>query len=462
MIIQVINFVFISIISLFIISKGLNSFNSGDDEIIGKLYASLCLFFSLWCFLYISATFSISDFWKHIFYYFSEFLKILSFVSFFENIACLTGYFEKRQQKVYKISTFYLYYGITVLFFDLIFGHKHLIASNVGVYPITKYHIVELLRASFYIVFLFGLFYLVINYREKYKKPRERFASNLLSCIVFVSFISLIIEICGYCFLSKFYPSVIISFSLIVLFLDFCVRYFRSIEYNRNDYAEALAHNNKVSIFICDDEYRIIMENRRLEVMSEKYRDSFSNRSIFDVFKFSDSDIEKYKNYKDKEPLVISGVYQKMDIRVVFIINNKYDRFGFIFSSLVQVYLLDDYEREFGKLKDEEIENNEEEIIENTDESDLVINNDVVKELQLNSLIEMIENGNKLYNDKSTDLFKYNLLGIKKCATKLGYLSLVNLCNSIDDTLSYSGFEGIESLMIELDRQCETLKIMKE
>lgn len=473
---KVLYFSVISLVALFSVSRAIRIYEGQKKDRMGKLYFMLCLLFALWCVLIIGANFSMSDFRIHTLYYVSEIVKMLTFITFYECIACITGYFEDNKNNVYRISSFYLYFSAAILFAELIIARDSVVQSNIGVYAVSKYHIWELLNAIYYISILFGLFYLVITYNESHKKKREQFAGYLFfgSCIF--AFIAMIVEICGLCLASIYIPTVLIAFSVIVISFDYCIWYMRSIEYNADDYEEELSNKNNDNIMILNDEKNIIFRNKRLDIMLENARDSFDNKNIYDVFSFSNEEKNKLEKHKGIDSYIVRAEYIKNETPLVLLVKNKYDRYGIVFSSVVTVYGKEDYEAIYGKLPDNEKHNN---IIADgrldTDSNDVSndasndSNNnasipaisDIIRDLQNDELIELIELLRRYYAEKNQILFELTLPGVEKCSDRIGSNSIKDLCERIRESIRLSGFDGIDSLMIELDRQNETIKAMR-
>ena len=84
-----------------------------------------------------------------------------------------------------------------------------------------------------------------------------------------------------------------------------------------------------------------------------------------------------------------------------------------------------------------------------------------LREMQINDIIEMIDLCAKLYEENKQDLFKYNLIGIKKIAKILGYSAIDDLASRMESACKYGDWQIIDNLLIELDRQAETLRVLR-
>lgn len=461
MTLKVLYYGFISIIALFTLSKYLGN---KDDTSINKArqkYGLLCLCYFCCCMFNVSIGFSNSDFWIHVFYYCSIFTKVLSFTLLIEVIAELTGYSKESGLTVAKMSSFYLLFGNINLVISLIMGQGKLGFSPYGIYSLSRFHILEIFLTIYYILILFGLFYILYLYSENCKKQREVYSFKLILGSVFVIFVSMVIEICGFCVISVFIPSVLVAYGLVIIFLDYVISYNRSIEYNKNDYIKELSPTNNKSVFIMDDELNIIMRNKHLDVMIENFRDSFENKHLLDIFEIDDADKKLLKTYLGNEPLIIKATYKKIEEDGVLVVDNIYDKFVQHFAYVVTTYSNENYIKEFGELPHTdavEIEN------ENAPEDYKLeafdIDDNSHRALLVDGLIGMLENANRLYQNNEKIMFEFNLKGIKKCASKLADGSIVELCERIESTLKYCDLEAIDFLMLELVRQTELLKMM--
>lgn len=422
---------------------------------VSRVYSVYCAFYAAWCIFTISAAFTKNSFGQHIFYYLSEFGKIVCYVCIFEILSRLTHYYENVSKRiVHMFTALYLYLGILLLFLDLYLGKGTLRSNIFGLYFISTNRFNEFIRSFYYILVLFGFVFLVTYYNERCKKQREIYACKLLITLVAISFGALIAEICGLVVSTTFIPSALICYAINMSFIEYLISYQRSLEFNSDDYNEYLYPNVKQSIVICDDKGNIVFENKRLSIMAENYRDNFSGRNLYEIFQISDIEKIKIVQNKGTEPVLVPAVYIKMDIPVYLSFVNTYDRYGFVFSMIVTVLNKDsvsDDDKE--KLRVEEHSTSHVERIDIAPEN--------LREMQIDDLIEMISLCNKLYDENKQDLFIFNLRGVKKMAKILRFSAIDELASRMENACLFGDWQIIDNLLIEMDRQVETLKALK-
>lgn len=446
---------------IFSLSKGATFANSkaGKREI--RAYSLYCFFFAGWCFLSVGASFTTSDFWMHVLFYLSEFFKFLTFSAIFEIIGFLTKYKDKSRFTINRISTAYLYGGLVILFIYLVVGKTELRKGYHGVFFTTNAHIIELSIVLYYLAILFGMFYLILAFHEECILQREKYAFGSYVGIIIVMFFGMILELCGFFLLGDFIPSVLIACALLLFMINYSIDYKNSIEYNEIDYEEELSPTNPRAICICDDDGKILYLNKRLIVMSENNRDDIKGKNLFDVFSITNEDKRRALSYKGKDSLDVKATYVKAEEDVVLGFVHKSDRFGNIFSMIVSVTPMDEYIEENDSDSNEILIKEAEivaEVSEPEEDTDFEVTPDDIKAIQIENLISIMKNAEKLYRDNKREIFEYNLNAIKKSASLLGFPSVEELAERMSDACLFNDWESIEPMLIEIDRQCETIK----
>ena len=445
----------IFIVSLVAVARMITSYGKRAYGSVYRVYSVFCASFAFWCLATFFSALSDSVFWRNIFYYLLEFSKIICYVCIFEILSMITHYYDMVSKKiVHFFSAVYLYLGIFLLFIDL-HASKTIIASNAfGIYFTLENKLLNFIRSIYYIIILFGFVFLVVYYYEKCKKKREKFVYKIIIIIVSVAFLALVAEICELVCGVAFIPAALVGFVINMFMMEYLISYQSSIEYRIDDYNEYLMPDGKKSVIICDDKGNILFQNKCSMVIAENFRDSFLGRNLFEIFDVSNIEKIKITQNKESDAVLVRAVYMKADLPVFLSVVNTFDRYGYVFSMIVTVLNEDSVSKEEkDTLREESAPSIQYEKIDIAPEN--------LREMQINDIIEMIDLCAKLYEENKQDLFKYNLIGIKKIAKILGYSAIDDLASRMESACKYGDWQIIDNLLIELDRQAETLRVLR-
>lgn len=432
-------------------SLRLDKKNAGESkEFIGLTFA-----YSFWCILaIISATVSLEHIvLKYSFYYLAEFSKIVTFVMTIEVMAYLTGYIKERKRTLYIIVVAFMYIGVGLELINLIFGGAKLSQNVHGLSINNEHQILILFHMIYDFGILFVLLLLAVRYYEKCRKEREFYAFRLYIWSVAVMLVGFLLENLSYILLHAYNPSVIFCMIFAIIIFRFSLIYKRGIEYVRDDYSEVLAPTCEESIVVVNDEGLVIYSNKRAQVMAESYRDVFEGRDVCALFSIKDED-RKRLFLSSNNTVHIKGTYKKAEIPVVLTCENRFDRYKNVFASVITINSDTaeadtknsggmKYPAQYAPLESSDIEH------------------DDIVNLRLDELISMIEKAIAFFDAKDKTQFLLILKGIKKGAEKEGFSALFELSKRIENELEYSDLLPVESMVIEMDRQKESIKALR-
>lgn len=468
MFIKILYFAIVFIAALVAISKGIEHSKFYNSNKISKVYTIMCIAFSVWGLLSIGATFLDVEFWVQISYLLSEFAKVVTLVASLELMCYLTGCLEDNNALLNKVSSAYLYSGAVLILIMTILGNGKLKMDGFGPYFLSPFHFYEIIKSVVYIFVLFGYFYIVTYYKEKCKKQRELHAYHQFLNVLIIAFAAMIIEVSGFCVFSKYIPSLILAFAFITIFMSRIMSYMSSIQLKESDFADVLSPRNLSRSFICDEEGNIVFRNRRLDVYVENFRDKFENKSIFEVYNINSQKFVEVCSNDGPGPINVRTLYLKNESSVILAFDNRYDMFGRILATIVTVYPEDEFivshaDETFEEDRRSYVYGNNTiaEIVEAEENEKFEINASDRRELQIDSLIELMTNAHRLYYANERRQFEYNLKGIRKTSSMLSFSALDELTNRIEDACLFDDWGSIESMMNEMDRQLETIKAVR-
>ncbi len=175
------------------------------------------------------------------------------------------------------------------------------------------------------IIFYVCIIFLLFNYKKTHTKIREKYLIKIAIGATVPALFALIAEsVCEVIFNIRypvFFISMIIPFKL---FSDLNLRS-RSFKLLLPDFEGLLKADNTDAVFICDDERRILYQNRAAEVNSRLYNDDFLNRNLSEVF-VMDRDVLRALSSKDaKNGLMVPAVYPVSGNKLVMSVEFIYD-----------------------------------------------------------------------------------------------------------------------------------------
>ena len=443
----------IFIFSLFIINRMLEARTAIKEERadIKHTYLLLCVFFVLWSVNLVAIGISDIVVLDKAFMLIVEFSKICTFVFAAELCASITDRMITKKKLSYKISSRLLYLGVFVLAFRVLYDRVQITKSYFGdTFVLSIYSVI--FNTFFYTCVIFFMGAYTYMYYYSCNTKRERYISKNCTQIVAILAISLTIETIGYVLLDFFIPSMYIGMIICYFKLRNLIFYKRSIEYNEVDYDHILSSAHPKPAFVCDYDGRVLFENTRAFVMRQTYKDKFVGRLLTEIFEITEYDKERLKEPRNTQVFDIYCKYPKEPKEMLLNVKHNLDKFGAIFSTEVEVGYAS-------------ATNNEQIVVKNMHSMGDLSNNEVlssekVRELRIKGLIHQLEVQKKLYLDGNRTLFIYNLKGISKAASVLSLTALEELCDRINTELKYGEWESLEPMMIDIDRQYETLEML--
>ncbi|MDO4189031.1 MAG: hypothetical protein Q4D29_08570, partial [Lachnospiraceae bacterium] len=278
--------------------------------------------------------------------------------------------------------------------------------------------------------------------------------SRQCAIIVGIATTALIIETLGYIYLHTFVPSMYVGMLVILFRFKSLIQYKRSIEYIAEDYNNILSPSNEKPAFLCDDEGRILFENTRAFVMRQTYKDNYVGRLLTDIFVISDYDKERLREPRNTQKFEVYCKYPKEEREMLLTAKHNLDKFSDIISTEIEVgYAIsfEDDESVVAARTDGDITDAKKNVLGHE------LSYEIINDIRTNELIKAIANQKKFYENGDRNLFELNLKAIEKASTILSIPALEDLCDRIQTELIYGEWEAIEPLMIDLDRQYETL-----
>lgn len=443
------------IVALFVISKltiySDKSNIAGDD--IKALFKVLCIIYVIWSFYVVIIGISSSAVIDKVFLFISEFVMSTCYIAGIELMSSVTDRTLMAERTSHSIISKLLYISVFVIIVRLIIGKADISNGIFGAYFTMNFDISFVLRIVFYVVilFIYGAYTYMHYYMNNTK--RQRYISRQCGIIGFVAAISILIETLGYTYLHSFIPSMYVGMFVILIKFSSLIRYKRKIEYNVADYKDILSPSNEKPAFVCDDYGKILFENTRAFVMRQTYKDSYVGKLLTDVFVISDYDKDRLKEPRNTQKFEIYCKYPKEEKEILLIAKHNLDKFSDIFSTEIEVSYAaaNGQENENGSYAEgtaKDIKNHPE---------NPVLSFEIVNDIRTKALIKAIESQKRFYENGNKALFEMNLKAIEKASSVIGLPALVELCDRIKTELSYGDWEGLNPLMIDLDRQYETL-----
>lgn len=432
----------------------LNELLNDYKEDIKRSFLMLCMGMVLWTASISFTGISSGVVAKTLFLLLSEFMRIVTLVSGLELCAPMTEQYETKQRPICLISSVLYYIGIAALAIRAVcdgmalgtgmFGSFLLLNNPVSVLAYFVFNII--------IVFLYGAYSYMFYYSCNNK--REKFISKQCVAMVIMLAICFCTEAVVFLFVGQYVPSMFVAGLFIIYSMKNVVEYKRSIEYHEEDYYNVLSPSHTKPAFVCDDEGRILFENTRAFVMRQTYKDKFIGRFLTDVFEITDYDKARLSDPKNTKPFEVYCTYKKEPNEMVLLVHHNIDKYGAIFSTEIEI----GYAADFGtgsytptdkSTRDPDAYNTR-----------IVLTDDELSDFRTKELIKMIEYQSKAYAEGKKEFFKFNLKGIRKAAQVLNLAALDELCGRINRELTFGEWKSLEPLLIELDRQYETLKFI--
>jgi len=443
----------IFILGLFLLGRSLSGpeFFADNDQNIVRSYITVCIAFVAFCVLTVGVGVSPSDVADKVFLYLTEFIRMAVLINCAELCAVFTNRKKIERRAVFVVTSELFYFGTLILIIRTIINKAEIKHGIFGTQFVMGRDIGTVLNIVLNIVILF--FYGAYTYSFYYSctKKREMYIFRRCMYMVSVLAVCLFIESIGYLEFGEYIPSMIFGMIYCIFIYKNLLQYRRKIEYNEDDYMDILSPTCEKAAFVCNDEGIVIFENTRAFVMRQMYRDSYKGNYLSDFFDMSMLDIERLRNPSLVNPFEIYCNYRKDTREVKLTVRHKLDRYSEIFSSEVEVEFMDQTDDE----------NDINASLGGAKKAIAPLSQDDKNNMRIKSLIYMIDSQKRIYADPNKLLFLMNLKGITKMAEILKMPSLIVLSNSIREEVDKNvEWESIEEMMVDLDRQNETLKFL--
>ena len=444
------------IISLFLISRIISTpeYVAKDRKEINRSFLILCLGFVMWSISVVIVGVSQNDRIDKCFLYIEEFIKVGTYVSGVEVCASVTSKAIKSRLSIFKVSSYLLYMGVAEIALILIFNKSQVRNGMFGSHLAMGRNISLIIYILFYIIVIF--FYSTYTYMYYYacKNKREYYISIQGAIVVLVLIISLTIEAFTYVESNAYIPTMYFGMFISIILYERLIRYKRKIEYHESDYSEILSPLHQKSAFVCDDEGKIIFENTRAFVMRQTFKDTYIGRYLTDIFDISDYDCERLKEPRVTQIFDVYCNYPKAKKEMILTVKHNIDKFGSIFSTEIEASVV-----EKATISDNIISDNYDDYSDDNDNLNK-LNETEISDLRSKELINIIAVQKDLFEKEERQLFEFNLKGIEKASSVLGLTALEELCDRMQTELIYGEWESLNQMLIELDRQYETLSII--
>lgn len=449
------------IMALFLLEHILTNLDQTEDSRNSvaensRRYILICLAYVLLCAFTVLVAVSTNDTIDKVALLICEFLRIGILVNGAELIAIITDKKTFKRRTVYVVTSELYYFGIVGIAVRILLGNGNTQTGTFGEFLSfgNSFGLIAYIIVYICILFIYTA-YTYMFYFSRTKK-REKYLFSRCLTIVIVLVLSVAIELYFLQMYNIYVPSLNMGILICLYFFKNMIEYKRSIEYNEADYEETLSESNLIPAFVCDDEGVIIFENVRASVMKQMYKENdYIGSHLTDFFEISDYDKDRMRDPRVTQKFDVFCKYAKEPKDVLLKVKHNIDRYGEIFSSEVQYTV-----SESDAVIPEEIDKNGQKNYNSVENRIEVIYEDL-NQMRHIALISLLERARNLYDKDEKVLFELNLMGIMKLAEIMSMAALVDLCERIHDAMVYSEeWETLNSMIINLDRQYETLKII--
>lgn len=445
------------ILALYLIGRIISNIEQfrSMDESYTRGYSYLCVEVILLCLCSVVVGVSASSVVDKIALYCCEFLRLIILISGAQLCGVVTDKKVIENRVIHVVTSELLYLGITALVARTILDKA---ATRNGLFGTAfvsgnRFGLVGYITVYVLILFIYAAY----TYMFYYSRTRKREGYLFKGCVSIVAVLTagLFIEAFGQIEFGEYIPTVNIGIIVSLLLFRNMLQYRRKIEYNEEDYDRILVPSYTTPAFVCDDQGVIIFENVRAFVMKQTYKEkSYIGSYLTDLFEITEYDKERLKDSRITQEFDVYCRYSKEPKEVLLKVRHNIDRYGEIFSTEVEYTTIEDNEEVL-------ISSDGQGTAANIKELRLKIIYEELNKLRLNSLIKLLEAQKMLYETDQQILFELNLRGIIKSAECMSMPALVELCERIQDAVVYSGeWETLDSMIINLDRQYETLKML--
>ncbi|MCR5420309.1 MAG: response regulator [Lachnospiraceae bacterium] len=245
--------------------------------------------------------------------------------------------FKSEEKWIRNCSYIICYYAIFSSLIELFFYRFSFDSNSSGIefYPgIIPDFIYYATPIIIYYVCMGNLLY---KYYITHTKKRERHLFKLALYTVIPSLAGLVTESFFHVYLKVCYPIfyilLIISYKLMY---DLHIKN-RSFNISRNDFEQLLSADKTDVIFVCNDEFDILFENKAASINKQLFKDEYIGRKITEVF-LIEKDIQRAMYSKEtRKGLMVQAIYPVTDHKVVMSIEYIYDCVDEILCSIITI-----------------------------------------------------------------------------------------------------------------------------
>lgn len=229
------------------------------------------------------------------------------------------------------------YYSLFSVFIELFFNRFRFISNDSGmdfmpgVIPRGLYFGIPII--TYYICMCYMLF----SYHSTHVKAREKHLLKLATYAIIPSLAGLLIETACHVFFNLNYP---VFFVLMVisyrLMSEIHLKY-RSFVMKKEDFDYILAADKTDVIFICDDEQKVIYQNKAAGINSKMFKDEYIGRTLKDIF-IIDRDVQRAMRSKEaRNGLMVPAIYPLTNRNIVMSVEYIYDCVDEILCSIITI-----------------------------------------------------------------------------------------------------------------------------
>ncbi|MCR5356133.1 MAG: response regulator [Lachnospiraceae bacterium] len=245
--------------------------------------------------------------------------------------------FDYKGLWIRRITSLLIYYSMFAALVELFFN-KFKFEGNMTGLEFTPYAISKFFYYAIpIIVYNICMLFIMNDYHKNHSKIRERHLLKLGAGAIVPSFVGLIAESICHVFLDIRYPVFYIFMIISIKLMSDMHLHSRSSRLYRDDFKEFLRDDNTDAVFICDDEFTVLYENKAADINSVMYRDNYTGKKLTDIFVI-DPDVRRALSSKDaREGLMVPAIYTVTDRKLVLSVEYIYDICDEILCSIITI-----------------------------------------------------------------------------------------------------------------------------
>ena len=247
-----------------------------------------------------------------------------------------------EDSKTLQFCTNLLMYGMCAVYFaDTLFGKGRMVSSKWGNVYRPVNNVLKLLHVLVFVVFITAI---LAIYSRKFmlaRRRREQYEMRLFTLAYLPCVLGAVLNIQILAVFNLCIPIIQIFGIISIVAFYYLLPYYRSIQFEKEDYVEWLSSDRHDLVFICDDQFYVKFENKRAEVVAQMARNEFIGQKIQDIFLVSQESEENMMSSENQSTFGISGVYPSTDQKIDMIIRRIPDRYGEIFANIVTILDMD-------------------------------------------------------------------------------------------------------------------------